>query len=181
MTAISVLSYSRTVEDRPRSFAFCMGGSIAHDQPQYSHAFAGHPIVSSACSCDGSQNSCVPSSEPSPQLSRVKRSLKSALVRVLHGGPSSITTQTQCRSDGPNQPTTFSAQSNASGQPGLPTRLVAGLFILKHMHNLCDEVLCARWIENPSHGELGVTASLSSFLAGVGCRSTRWSVLCVPK
>ena len=31
------------------------------------------------------------------------------------------------------------------GQPGLPTRLVAGLFILKHMHNLSDEVLCARW------------------------------------
>jgi len=35
------------------------------------------------------------------------------------------------------------------GQPGLPTRLVAGLFILKHMHNLADEVLCARWVENP--------------------------------
>src|SRR6201982_2236261 len=35
------------------------------------------------------------------------------------------------------------------GQPGLPTRLVAGLFILKHMHNLSDEVLCARWLENP--------------------------------
>ena len=35
------------------------------------------------------------------------------------------------------------------GQPPLPTRLVAGLFILKHMHNLSDEVLCARWIENP--------------------------------
>ncbi|MVT70942.1 IS5 family transposase [Bradyrhizobium pachyrhizi] len=35
------------------------------------------------------------------------------------------------------------------GQPGPPTRLVAGLFILKHMHNLSDEVLCARWIENP--------------------------------
>jgi len=35
------------------------------------------------------------------------------------------------------------------GQPGLPTRLVAGLFILKHMHNLSDEVLCARWVENP--------------------------------
>jgi hypothetical protein len=30
------------------------------------------------------------------------------------------------------------------GQPGLPTRLVAGLFVLKHMHNLSDEVLCAR-------------------------------------
>jgi transposase, IS5 family len=35
------------------------------------------------------------------------------------------------------------------GQPPLPSRLVAGLFILKHMHNLSDEVLCARWVENP--------------------------------
>ena len=26
---------------------------------------------------------------------------------------------------------------------------MAGLFILKHMHNLSDEVLCARWVENP--------------------------------
>ena len=35
------------------------------------------------------------------------------------------------------------------GQPGLPTRLVAGLFILKHTHDLSDEALCARWLENP--------------------------------
>ena len=35
------------------------------------------------------------------------------------------------------------------GQPPLPTRLVAGLFILKHMHNLSDKALCARWVENP--------------------------------
>jgi IS5 family transposase len=35
------------------------------------------------------------------------------------------------------------------GQPPLPTRLVAGLFILKHMHNLSDESLCDRWVENP--------------------------------
>jgi transposase, IS5 family len=35
------------------------------------------------------------------------------------------------------------------GQPPLPSRLVAGLLILKHMHNLSDEVLCARWVENP--------------------------------
>jgi len=36
-----------------------------------------------------------------------------------------------------------------TGHPPLPTRLVAGLFILKHLHNLSDEVLCARWLENP--------------------------------
>jgi IS5 family transposase len=35
------------------------------------------------------------------------------------------------------------------GQPPLPTRLVAGLFILKHMHSLSDEALCDRWVENP--------------------------------
>ena len=26
---------------------------------------------------------------------------------------------------------------------------MAGLFILKHMHNLSDEALCDRWVENP--------------------------------
>ena len=36
-----------------------------------------------------------------------------------------------------------------AGQPPLPTRLVAGLFILKHMHDLSDEALCLRWLENP--------------------------------
>ena len=35
------------------------------------------------------------------------------------------------------------------GQPPLPTRLVAGLLILKHMHDLSDEALCERWVENP--------------------------------
>jgi IS5 family transposase len=35
------------------------------------------------------------------------------------------------------------------GQPPLPSRLVAGLLIVKHMHDLSDEALCARWIENP--------------------------------
>ncbi len=35
------------------------------------------------------------------------------------------------------------------GRPPLPTRLMAGLAILKHMHNLSDETLCDRWLENP--------------------------------
>jgi IS5 family transposase len=26
---------------------------------------------------------------------------------------------------------------------------MAGLLILKHMHNLSDEALCDRWVENP--------------------------------
>jgi IS5 family transposase len=39
--------------------------------------------------------------------------------------------------------------SDKAGHPPLPTRLMAGLAILKHMHDLSDEVLCERWIENP--------------------------------
>src|SRR5215212_6967888 len=35
------------------------------------------------------------------------------------------------------------------GQPPLPTRLMAGLAILKHLHDLSDEALCERWLENP--------------------------------
>src|SRR6266702_2346267 len=35
------------------------------------------------------------------------------------------------------------------GRPPLPTRLMAGLAILKHTYNLSDEVLCERWVENP--------------------------------
>jgi IS5 family transposase len=35
------------------------------------------------------------------------------------------------------------------GQPPLPTRLMAGLAILKHSYDLSDEVLCERWVENP--------------------------------
>jgi transposase, IS5 family len=35
------------------------------------------------------------------------------------------------------------------GQPPLPTRLMAGLMILKYTHDLSDEALCERWVENP--------------------------------
>jgi IS5 family transposase len=35
------------------------------------------------------------------------------------------------------------------GMPSLPTRLMAGLAILKHTFNLSDEELCVRWVENP--------------------------------
>src|SRR5262247_616735 len=39
--------------------------------------------------------------------------------------------------------------SDKPGQPPLPTRLMAGLAILKHSYDLSDEVLCERWVENP--------------------------------
>jgi transposase, IS5 family len=38
--------------------------------------------------------------------------------------------------------------NDGAGQPPLPTRLMAGLAILKHTYNLSDEVVCERWIEN---------------------------------
>ena len=39
--------------------------------------------------------------------------------------------------------------SDKAGHPPLPTRLMAGLAILKSMHDLSDEDLSARWVENP--------------------------------
>ncbi|MCS0463799.1 IS5 family transposase, partial [Rhizobium favelukesii] len=39
--------------------------------------------------------------------------------------------------------------SDGAGMPPLPTRLMAGLAILKHTFSLSDEALCERWVENP--------------------------------
>ncbi len=41
------------------------------------------------------------------------------------------------------------AYSDKPGHPALPTRVMAGLAILKYTDNLSDEELCARWVENP--------------------------------
>src|SRR5262245_408425 len=41
------------------------------------------------------------------------------------------------------------AYSDVAGQPPLATRLMAGLAILKHMFDLSDEALCARFLESP--------------------------------
>jgi IS5 family transposase len=35
------------------------------------------------------------------------------------------------------------------GRPGLPTRLMVGLHLLKHIKALSDEQVCAQWVENP--------------------------------
>jgi transposase, IS5 family len=40
--------------------------------------------------------------------------------------------------------------SDGPGHPPLPTRLMAGLALLKHRHDLSDEVLRERWGETPS-------------------------------
>jgi transposase, IS5 family len=39
--------------------------------------------------------------------------------------------------------------TDGPGRPPLPTRLMAGLAILKHTYNLSDEAVCALWLENP--------------------------------
>ena len=41
------------------------------------------------------------------------------------------------------------AYTDKLGHPPLPTRLMAGLAILKHSYDLSDEALCDRWVENP--------------------------------
>ena len=35
------------------------------------------------------------------------------------------------------------------GRPGLPTRLMVGLHLLKHMDGLSDEAVCARFLDSP--------------------------------
>ena len=42
--------------------------------------------------------------------------------------------------------------TDGPGSPPLPTRLMAGLSILKHMHDHSHEAFCERWVENPYFG-----------------------------
>jgi transposase, IS5 family len=37
------------------------------------------------------------------------------------------------------------------GRPALPTRLLVGLHLIKHMEGLSDEAVCAAWVQNPYH------------------------------
>ena len=83
-----------------------------------------------------------------PRDDRQKRPAASGPRSNHRHGPPAGAAGDADRLDLPGWPLWLVCQTGP-GQPGLPTRLVAGLFILKHMHNLSDEVLCARWIENP--------------------------------
>lgn len=61
--------------------------------------------------------------------------------------------------------------TDGPGQPPLPTRLMAGLAILKHTYDLSDEVLCERWVENPYYRvprSWCVSASTTVLKMGVG-------------
>ena len=61
-----------------------------------------------------------------------------------------------------------------AGQPPLPTRLVAGLMILKHAQGLSDEALCARWVENPYFQYLCGEVSFCHRLPFDRSSLTRW-------
>src|SRR5919112_3800978 len=39
--------------------------------------------------------------------------------------------------------------ADAIGRPGLPTRLMVGLHLVKHMDGLSDEAVCARYLDSP--------------------------------
>ncbi len=58
--------------------------------------------------------------------------------------------------------------NDGPGQPPLPTRLMVGLAILKRMHDLSDEVLCERFVENPYYlaGQSG--DAINAVLAAAG-------------
>ena len=58
------------------------------------------------------------------------------------------------------------------GRPPLPTRLMAGLAILKHAHDLSDEVLCERWVENPYYQHFCGEAFFQRYFDG--SYLTRW-------
>lgn len=45
--------------------------------------------------------------------------------------------------------THFGQFFSQNGRPGIPSRMMIGLHILKHTHALSDEEVCARWVENP--------------------------------
>ena len=60
------------------------------------------------------------------------------------------------------------------GQPPLATRLVAGLLILKHIHDLSDEALCARWLENPYYQHFCGEESFQHVLPFERSSLTRW-------
>jgi IS5 family transposase len=67
-----------------------------------------------------------------------------------------------------------SVYASGPGQPPLPTRLVAGLMILKHMHSLSDEALCARWLENPYYQFFCGEAAFRHALPFERSSLTRW-------
>lgn len=64
--------------------------------------------------------------------------------------------------------------SDKPGHPALPTRLMAGLHILKYADNLSDEEVCARWVENPYYQHFCGEEFFSHSLPLDRSSMTRW-------
>src|SRR6202167_5612514 len=64
-------------------------------------------------------------------------------------GPSTASSGTARIPTLPSSGASGRSPTKETSQRPMPTRLVAGLLILKHMHNLSDEALRERWVENP--------------------------------
>jgi transposase, IS5 family len=64
--------------------------------------------------------------------------------------------------------------ADGPGMPPLPTRLMAGLAILKHTFNMSDEEVCARWVENPYFQYLTGEEFFRHELAFDRSSMTRW-------
>src|ERR1700753_245719 len=63
---------------------------------------------------------------------------------------------------------------DTTGRPPLPTRLMAGLAILKHTYDLSDEVVCERWVEDPYYQFFCVEEFYQHQLVFDRTSMTRW-------
>jgi IS5 family transposase len=59
---------------------------------------------------------------------------------------------------------------DGAGQPPLPTRLMAGLAILKHTYDLSDEMVCELWIENPYYQYFAGKSSFNTSCCSIAPR-----------
>ena len=67
------------------------------------------------------------------------------------------------------------------GRRGLPTRLMVGLHLLKHMKGLSDEESCAAWLENPYHQAFCGETHFQHHLPFDRSSMTRWRKRIGPK
>jgi transposase, IS5 family len=62
---------------------------------------------------------------------------------------------------------TFGELYAEKGRPGLPTRLMVGLHLIKHARGLSDEQVCAQWLRTPTSN-----ISAARLIFRPRCRST---------
>jgi hypothetical protein len=117
---------------------------LGERQLPLAHAFPGRP-------CDAGLFGIGGCDEPAPRNDRRKHLFRPPLEPIIN--MSHLLVRLAQEIDWGFLDQHFSAAYRPGpGQPPLPTRLVASLFIIKHMHASSDEALCARWLENPYYG-----------------------------